>query len=159
MRWQTSWKDYPLYHIVHQSYPVINVYDLPESLNISIILAVVSQMSPQHQRTGGLHPTADLLYIVLELPECGELRKLIGKEELEESLAKKRFQQLANALISRPGFEQVCGSNNAEDLLWYPSYPGSRDSGRCLFSGDWEVHQQGRYLGARGDSVQAPIRS
>ena len=76
--------------------PVINVYDLPESLNISIILAVVSQMSPQHQRTGGLHPTVDLLYIVLELPECGELRKLIGKEELEESLAKKRFQQLAN---------------------------------------------------------------
>ena len=51
--------------------------------------------------------------------------EVIGKEELEESLVKKCFQQLANALISRPGFEQVCWSNNAEDLLWYSSFPGS----------------------------------
>ena len=67
----------PHHAMVHPSYLVINVYDLPESLNISIILAVVSQMSPQHQhqRTGGLQPTPDFLYIVLELAERGELRK------------------------------------------------------------------------------------
>ena len=37
---------------------------------------------------------------VLELPEGGELRKMIGKEELDESLdrSRKYFQQLANAI-------------------------------------------------------------
>ena len=42
--------------------------------------------------------TQDHLYIVLELAEGGELTKMIGKDELDESLAKKYFQQLANAI-------------------------------------------------------------
>ena len=35
------------------------------------------------------------VHIVLELAVGGELRKMIGKEELDESLARKYYQQLA----------------------------------------------------------------
>ena len=42
--------------------------------------------------------TRDHLYIALELAKGGEQTKMIGKHELDESLAKKYFQQLANAI-------------------------------------------------------------
>ena len=42
--------------------------------------------------------TPEKTYIVLELAEGGELKKMIGTEELHESLAKAYFQQIANAI-------------------------------------------------------------
>ena len=42
--------------------------------------------------------TPEHLYIVLELAEGGELKKMIGKEELNESLARIYFQQIAGAI-------------------------------------------------------------
>ena len=51
--------------------------------------------------------TPEHLYIVLELAEGGELKKMISKEEVNESLAKTYFRQIAEAidyLLSR----QIC---------------------------------------------------
>ena len=42
--------------------------------------------------------TPEHLYIVLELAEGGELKKMVGREEMNESLAKTYFRQIAEAI-------------------------------------------------------------